>query len=97
MMRGERVQIFATLASVNERLSRNLRNVGVAIVVGAFAVDVISRRTNRARIAADAYRLRTTRWLYEPGAGIAILGEALVQMGKVTSGNPASPPPLDEG
>lgn len=96
-MRGEEVWNSATLCVVNERFSRNLRNAGVAIVIGAYAVDVITRRTNRARIATDAARLRATRWLYEPGAGIAILGEALVQIGKATSASPASPPPLDKG
>jgi hypothetical protein len=88
---------FRDTGGVNERFSRNLRNMGVAIVLGAFAIDAISRRTNPARIATDAARRRATRWLQEPGAGVAILGEALVQLGKLSSGEPASPPSLDEG
>lgn len=96
-MRGGRVQNFATLASVNERLSRNLRNVGVAVVLGAYAIDVISRRSTAARLVADSARIRATRWLSEPGATLAVVGEVLVQAGKLSSGNPVSPPSLDEG
>jgi hypothetical protein len=82
---------------VNPRTARKLQAAGVALVLGSYAVEVVSRRLLRTRIALDTVRIHAQRRLYEPGALVAILGEGLMTIGTIAQAqqersSPARPP-----